>query len=283
MTSADTTPHDGHAADDVPTAPPTPPGTARRTPWVRAGIAVVIVLGVAAMAAMALREAQPVRLSERFPADYVGPVWLTLEGDDRSYEVRVEWGRLSRSFTHTGPEERTYFFDRGTAIYGRSGPLQVEVTPGTDVEFGFGPAPAGGIDVGGEPWDVAPIPTEDRVGPNRPASADDPLASAEVDETITYGLLVEGVGVRAAPDLEAETVTMVRHGDRLDARCWVEGQQMTNSNLQDPSDDAAAYTSRVWFLVDTPEGEGFIADAWFSRSADDGRLGLEECDGTPTG
>lgn len=254
-----------------------PPATRRHTPALRVVLTAVATIGVVVLATWAYGTDRSGRFEELFPADYVGPVWLTLAPDEaRTYEVELRWGRLSTEFTHTGPGDATYYFDRGTAIYGRDGPLQVEVSPRVDVTFGFGPAPPGGIDLGARPWTVEP---ERRVGANRPATQDRPVASAVVNEYVTYGLVVEGVGVHTAPSRDAERVTNVRHGQRLDARCWSEGQQVTNSNLQDPSDDAAAYTSRVWYLVETTEGEGFLPDVWFARDGDTGRLNLPPCDG----
>ncbi len=236
-------------------------------------VGALVVAGVVAISTLALRADGPVMLEESFPADYVGPVWLTMSGDARDYAVSLEWGRLSTSFTHTGPRQETYFFDRGTAVYGRSGPLMVTVDPEVEVDFGFGPEPPGGINIGGQPWAVADA---EPVGDNVPAEGPGELAEGVVDETITYGLVVEGVSVWDQPTRDGERVTMVRHGERYDARCWTEGQLITNSNLADPSDDDAAYDSTIWWFIDTPEGSGYIPDAWFARDQED-LLGLDEC------
>jgi hypothetical protein len=235
----------------------------------------IVVLGVIALGTMAVQEDdRTAEVEHTFPADYVGPVWLTVTGDDGSHEITVEWGRLSHTFVHDGGRQETYFFDRGTAVYGRSGPLHVTISPPAEVSFGHGPAPAGGVDIGDVPWDAA---AEEAVGETRPATTDDPTASAVVNEHITYGLVVEGVGVRTEPHIDSETVAVVEHGQRLSARCWVEGQEITNSNLSDPSDDAAAYTTTIWYRVETREGEGYISDVWLSRTAEAGRMGLSPC------
>lgn len=255
-------------------APP-PPEPSRRTPVLRILLAALATVGVVVLATLAWNEDRSRTFEETFPEDYVGPVWLTLAtaGDD-PHTVDVEWGRLSTSFTHSGPEPRTYFFDRGTAVYGRAGPLLVEVSPAADVEFGFGPAPPGGIDIGAVPWDVEP---EEVVGETRPASQDRTTASAVVNEYITYGLVVEGVTVLDEPSFDGEGVTVVRHGDRLETSCWVEGQEVTNSNWSDPSDDGAEYTTTIWYQVQTDEGEGYLSDVWLGREADSGRMNLSEC------
>lgn len=251
-----------------------PPEQTRGTPVIRALLGVAVLVGIVTLATMALNEGDPAEYQEMFPTDFVGPMWLTLSGEDQTYDVEVSWGRLSTTFEHQGAEEQTYYFDRGTALYGRAGALEVTVTPAADVTFGFGPEPPGGINIGATPWEVAP---EEGVGPNEPAADGETEAYAEVNEYTTYGLLVEGVSLWTEPHYEAEQVTTVRHGDRLKALCWTESVEVTQSNWSDPSDDAAEHTSRVWFLVETPEGNGYIADAWFSRSDGQGRLNLSEC------
>lgn len=260
-------------------APPPPPIRRRSTPWVRALLGTTAVVGIIALATLATGESDPLELTHTFPDDYLGPVWVEIGADGTtSHEVTVRWGRLSTTFTHEGPGTETYHFDRGTIVYGRSGPLEVTVDPPADVTFDHGPVPIGGIDIGATPWEAEP---EQEVGRNRPAAADRPLAAGVVNEYISYGLVVEGVGIYSGPAHETDLVGVVHHGDTLDADCWVEGPEITNSNLEDPADDLAAYTSTVWFHVQGPEGPGYIPDAFFSRSGTSDRMNLPECTGTP--
>lgn len=95
--------------------------------------------------------------------------------------------------------------------------------------------PPGGIDIGATPSDFEP---EEAVGETRPPTAIDlprPPWSTSASPT---GWSSRGSPLLAEPDGDA--VMLVRHGDRLCAYCWTEEQEVTNSNLSDPFDDAAA-------------------------------------------
>ncbi len=239
-------------------------------------IAALAVIGVVALAAVAWNQSNDEeQLHEyAFPDGYIGPVTLNLSTDD-SIAIRVEWGRLYTELDHQGGTV-TYFFDRGTNIYGRSGPVLVTVQPPTEVEFGWGTAPADGVNIGATPWQLL----EEPAGPApRPATDDRPLAEAYVDETVSYGLLVEGVGLRSAPSRDGERVGAVHHGDLLAARCWTRSEELTSGNNQDPSDDLAQYTTDLWWNVQAPDTEAwvYISDVWYARADHTGRLNLTEC------
>jgi len=243
------------------------------------GGAVAVLTLVLVGLALGAREEPPLRVEHLFPGDYIGPVWLTVSTDDGDPRtVVVEWGRLRTTFVHESAEPLTYFFDRG-GLDGRKGPLLVDVSPPADVTFGYGVPDPEAVNIGDTPWDVLPV--NEGTTPARPANADDPYATASVNEWVSYGLEVFGVGVRPAPDYATEKMTVVTHGETYRARCWVRGQEVTNGNYADPSDDGAQYTSDVWYEIETPEGWGFIPDAFFARRAETDHLNLPECETPP--
>jgi hypothetical protein len=211
-----------------------------------------------------------------FSPEYVGTVWFTLSTESaKPRAVTVRWGRLRRTFEHRSSTPITYTVEKGVGKE-RSDPLLVDVNPSADVIFNFGEAPVGAVNLSAEAWEA--LPYNSGVAPPRPANADSPTATAAVDESVSYGGVdVAGIGLRRAPQLAAERFTAVRHGEVHTATCWVHGQAMTNSNLSDPADDNAAYSSDIWWQIQSAEGSGFIADVWFSRRGLTDKLNLPEC------
>lgn len=242
-----------------------------------AAAAMVAIVGLAWVAFASQDDAEASSHHEyTYPDDFIGTVWFTVEASDaRERQIDVEWGRLETSIAHETDDAVTYFFDRG-GFDGRLGPLLVDVSPPAEVSFSFGVAPVDGVDIGATPWEVLPVTAGTQ--PAEPAGSGRPLASASVDEWVSYGLNVVGVSVRTAPDLASDKIGVVMHGEVYEARCWTIGETLTNGNYADPSDDGAQYTTDVWYEIEIPEGWGFISDVWFARRADSDRLNLPECD-----
>jgi hypothetical protein len=217
------------------------------------------------------------RFEHTFPPDYLGSVWFTVAvDDDADTSVTAQWGVLRRSFVHQGPTPKTYFFERGV-LDERQMPLRVEADRRVTVTFGHGVAPTEGIDIGDVPWEV--LPFSHGTVPARPATADSATATASVVESVSYGgpVPAAGIGVREEPILSVPPFTRVNHGQTYEASCWVVGDPINNENSADPSDDANAYRSDIWWRIVTPAGEGFISDVWFSRRGNSDRLNLAEC------
>jgi hypothetical protein len=211
-----------------------------------------------------------------FAPEYVGTVWFTLSVDSaKPRQVTVRWERLRRSFEHRSTTPVTYLIVKGVGKE-RSEPLFVDVSSAADVIFNFGDPPSGAIDLSAQPWEA--LPYNSGVAPPRPANADSATATAAVDESVSYGGVdVAGIGVRQAPQLAADKLGVVKHGEVYPATCWIRGQVLTNGNLSDPADDNAAYTSDLWWRIQTPTVNGFIADVWFSRRGTTDKLNLPEC------
>lgn len=211
-----------------------------------------------------------------FPKEYVGTVWFTIstpKSDPR--QVSVRWQRLRRTFEHRSGSAVTYVIEKGAGPE-RSEPLLVEVTPSAAVTFNFGKAPADAVDLSAQPWEA--LPYNSGVAPPRPANADWPKATAAVDESVSYGGVdPSGIGLRPEPVLTASRVGVVKHGEVYPALCWVRGQVLTNSNLSDPADDNVAYTSDIWWRIETPTTTAFISDVWYSRRGMSDKLNLAEC------
>lgn len=223
-------------------------------------------------------ENRAAHFSHSFPVEFVGTVWFIVKApDDTPRQVTVTWTRLQTSFEHRTAERRTYFFVKAVAE-ARRAPVLIEVKPPAEVTFGFGTTPQAGFDIATKPWRV--LPYDPDTVPPRPATADSKTATAAVDETVSYGGidLPSGIGVRALPRLEIKPLTVVHHGEVYDVLCWTRGEVITNSNLADPADDEAAYTSEIWFMIDTPAGRGLIPDAWFSRRGLTDKLNLPGCE-----
>lgn len=261
--------------DEGPNTRPAVTWTVRR--FVAASVVVVATVAIGWMALSSQNVAEGTSHHEfTYPEDYIGTVWFAVDPpDDRDRAVEVEWGRLTTTVTHEGEEPMTYFFDRG-GFDGRLGPLLVDVTPPAEVSFSFGVAPVDGVDIGATPWEVLPV-TEGTTPPE-PAGSGRPMARASVNEWVSYGLNVVGVSIRTAPELGADRIGSVMHGEVYRARCWTTGEAITNGNYADPSDDAAQYTTDVWYEIETDAGWGFISDVWFARRAEADRLNLPECD-----
>lgn len=211
-----------------------------------------------------------------FPDDFVGTVWFTVAVDSaKPRQVTVRWERLRRSYEHRSATPVTYTVEKGAGKE-RSEPLFVDVSTAADVTFNFGKAPAGAVDLSAQPWEV--LPYNSGVAPPRPANADSATALAAVDESVSYGGVdIAGIGLRMKPELAADRLGAVKHGEVYPATCWAHGQLLTNGNLSDPADDNASYSSDIWWRITTPAVSGFIADVWFSRRGTSDRLNLPEC------
>lgn len=242
-------------------------------------VAIVAMVGAGAVL-LAVRGSSPTdeaaHFEQTYSPEYVGTVYFTLTANsDKPRQVTVRWGRLRRSFEHRSASPVTYTVEKGVGKE-RSDPLFVDVDPPADILFNFGEAPSGAVNLSAEPWEA--LPYNSGVAPPRPANADSATATAAVDESVSYGGVdVAGVGLRVAPALAAERSVALKHGEVHPVRCWVRGQAMTNSNLADPADDHAAYSSDIWWRIDTPTAKGFIADVWFSRRGMSDKLNLPEC------
>ncbi len=251
------------------------------------GLGFLIAAGAVAAAAVAVavvtREDPPPPLpltfEHSYPDEYVGAVWFTISTPDAdARDVTVRWQRLSRTFEHRSADPVTYRVLKGAGKE-RSAPMMVEIEMGGDVSFGFGEVAPGAVDLSARPWDVQPFSSG--VAAPRPANADSPTARAAVDESVSYGGMdLTGIGVRSEPQLAVAPFTRINHGSVFTATCWRGGQELTNSNFEDPADDGAAYTSDVWFRISTPEGEGLISDVWFSRRGTTDKMNLPPCPGT---
>lgn len=211
-----------------------------------------------------------------YAPEYVGTVYFTLTANSaKPRQVTVRWGRLRRVFEHRSTSPVTYTIEKGVGKE-RSDPLFVDVDPPADIVFSFGEAPAGAVNLSAEPWEA--LPYSSGVAAPRPANADSATATAAVDESVSYGGVdVAGIGLRSAPALSADRLVSLKHGEVHPVRCWVRGQAMTNSNLADPADDHAAYSSDIWWRIETATSPGFIADVWFARRGTSDKLNLPEC------
>jgi hypothetical protein len=89
-----------------------------------------------------------------FPADYVGPVWITVEAADATpRDVTIRWGTWERIIVHQSAEPLVYEFTKERAETAETNvPAVVEVDPGADVAFDQGTeAPEDAVDVN-EGW-----------------------------------------------------------------------------------------------------------------------------------
>lgn len=129
-------------------------------------------------------------------------------------------------------------------------------------------------------WYAAPppltLPAPEPAGPGRP------VAYASVDESDVYGLRLFGVPVRARPEVAAVRVASVSHGDRLGARCWADGDLVSNGFAAEPFNEKT-YQSAIWFFVAVGSRRGYIPDVRFGRRGGLDRLGLPRCDLHRTG
>lgn len=246
---------------------------------IRYFVALIAMVG-AGIVLLAVRDSSPTEevahFERTFAPEYVGTVYFTLTADSaKPRQVTVRWGRLRRSFEHRSPSPVTYTVEKGVGKE-RADPLFVDVDPPADIVFNFGEAPPGAVNLSAEPWEA--LPHNSGVAPPRPANADSATATAAVDESVSYGGVdVAGIGLRSTPRLSADRLLALKHGEVHPVRCWVRGEAMTNSNLADPADDHAAYSSDIWWRIDTANASGFIADVWFSRRGTSDKLNLPEC------
>lgn len=89
-------------------------------------------------------------LSHTFPAEYDGPVWVTVDAaDGGTRTVTISWGPWQRVISHAEEEPVTYVFDKNpTAAGDETVPTSVRVEPAAEVEFGSGTeVPEGAQDV----------------------------------------------------------------------------------------------------------------------------------------
>jgi hypothetical protein len=147
-----------------------------------------------------------------------------------------------------------------------TGVLDVRVRPATPVEL----HPGGGGAVRLVRWGVATLPTELPT----PVALPDGV-SAAIDESDVFGVRPFGVPLRAQPTVAGEELATVYHGDVLVAECWAAGEEITNGF---PTHPRLAYTSNVWFGVETWTGQrAFVPDTRFTRTGNGDRLGLPPC------
>jgi hypothetical protein len=150
-------PHSGRAGldGDGPDAlAPRPLGTGRAVGLVVVAIAVsgalFAVAGVVGDDPTRERVARSSTYGHEFPADYAGPVWVTVDAvDATAHTVTIAWGSRERRIVHEDAEPVTYVFTKAPpGPGGESVPTTVTVEPDAVVTFGNGPAPpADAVDV----------------------------------------------------------------------------------------------------------------------------------------
>lgn len=93
--------------------------------------------------------AAPTSFSHTFPAEYEGPVWVTITAPDaQPRSVVLRWGPWQKPFTHQGVGPATYAFGKGATKPGeQTVPTTVDIEPGATVEFGQGAPPPGTVSV----------------------------------------------------------------------------------------------------------------------------------------
>jgi hypothetical protein len=263
----------------------------RTTPWQRPSTAFLAAVLIAAVAgiggAYLARRNQSAdngarRYEHTFAKDYLGTINIGVSAPEPSTQISVEWGQLRTSFEHTGSERKVYFFERGV-LDERQAPLVVTSNRPVKLDFAAEPAGKEGIDIGATPWQ--PLLFSPNTLPPRPASNDSPTATASVVETVSYGGPVPGpgIGVLERPNFGQARLDDVHHGEMYPASCWATGDVVTNSNYGDPSDDLAAYTSPIWWYIETKKTTGFVSDVWFARRGNLDKLNLPECAPTVRG
>lgn len=217
------------------------------------------------------------RYEHKFAKDYLGTVNVGITGPSKNETIiTLTWGQLRTSFPYTGPERKEYFFERGV-LDERQANLVVTADQPIKLDFSAEPARKEGIDIGATPWQ--PLAFSHGTVPARPANADSPTATASVDETVSYGGPVPGpgIGIKERPAFGGNRLDAVHQAETYPVTCWATGVVVTNSNYADPSDDLAAYTTPIWWFVETKKAKGFISDVWFARRANTDKLNLAEC------
>ena len=88
------------------------------------------------------------RVTERFPADYTGPVWVTVTvagtaGDAGPRDLELSWGPWRRWIRQQGAGPTAYWFEKKDRD---AVPVSIEVPEGADAVFGHGTLPDGAVD-----------------------------------------------------------------------------------------------------------------------------------------
>jgi hypothetical protein len=81
--------------------------------------------------------------------------------------------------------------------------------------------------------------------------------------------------VSAGPSNNDPKVGAFNYGQVLTARCWANGQVLTDGNNSDPSDDARQFTSGRWYGIDWNGGRGYVAAVWTTKNNE--TFGLPQC------
>jgi hypothetical protein len=275
-------------AAPVPEQHPNEPSTNQRRRTLNAFIAGVLLATVAAAGAFVVTRSRPTnggakRFEHNFAKDYLGTVNIGITGPAKGETaITVTWGQLRTTFPHTGPTRKEYFFERGV-LDERQTNLVINTDQPVSVDFSAEPAHKEGIDIGATPWQ--PLAFSHGTVPARPANSDSLTATASVDETVTYGGPVPGPGIsiKEHPAFGGNKLDTVHLAESYPAACWITGVVVTNSNYSDPSDDLAAYTTPIWWYIETKKAKGFISDVWFARRANTDKLNLPECPKDLTG
>lgn len=233
-------------------------------PLLRALFAVVATVVVVAGIFLARRTVplEAATVEFQYADDAVNPMWIRVDPNDgREREITISWGRLETTIIDDGNSEHAYFFERGL---GRLGPVTVQVSDETELVFGSGLVESEeSTDLGDIVWDqVGP----DRYSAEATPATDSAPARGIVDESYSWGLFVEGLGLRATPEFETErSGGVVQHEQEFDIICWTEGDPITNGSDGELADDTTQFSSELWWKIDGPEGEGFISNTWFAR------------------
>lgn len=92
--------------------------------------------------------------SYEWPAEYAGPVWITVDAeDDSTRTVTIRWGPWQRRITHAKDEPTTYVFNKdANGVDNEAVPATVRIEPGADVEFGSGEDPPAESEVVDSGW-----------------------------------------------------------------------------------------------------------------------------------
>lgn len=243
-------------------------------------VRVVLVAAFAAIAILAVVftrgsvDLEAATVEFQFADDAVNPMWIRLDPqDDREREITISWGRLETTVVDDGSAERTYFFERGL---GRPGPISVSLSEDAEVVFGSGLVESEEeVDLGEVVWDqVGP----DRFAPEPVPATGDVLATASVEESYSWGLIVEGIGLRTTPEFDTDrTGQAVTHEDSFEIICWAEGDPITNGSDGEQADDATQFSTTLWWKIDGGETLGFISNAWFARVEDASELNVPAC------
>jgi hypothetical protein len=94
--------------------------------------------------------AAPTSQTHEWPAEYGGPVWITVDAADAAPRtITLSWGKWERTVVHLESGPISYEFTKGEPQPGDGNwPTIVEVDPGADVSFDQGDdPPSGAIDV----------------------------------------------------------------------------------------------------------------------------------------